>query len=300
MNLFKNLIINLNLLIRNFNIIGIFVNIFITMAHILSFINLLLTIIIIISYVDINWESLGVLTTLFTILVKLTPLFIVDFITNSYLTITSILNSILRDTIIKILDIKPNNMVIGVDNIKSDSIPVNDNIKSDSIPVNDNIIEIDKPINNTKENEIINNYKNYLNYYIIGGVLLVIIFGCVYYIGWSDIMDYFKKDDGFDPGTPTSITPTSPKLGPNLESLRANLLERSQILKTHDDLIKELQGRFNSQNINLEEINKNLSGVMERQAQSLELQNIFMGNTQDFLTKDNQAKDLIKIIFKII
>ena len=113
-------------------------------------------------------------------------------------------------------------------------------------------------------------------------------------------MDYFKKDDGFDPGTPTSITPTSPKLGPNLESLRANLLERSQILKTHDDLIKELQGRFNSQNINLEEINKNLSGVMERQAQSLELQNIFMGNTQDFLTKDNQAKDLIKIIFKII
>ena len=71
-------------------------------------------------------------------------------------------------------------------------------------------------------------------------------------------------------------------------------------MKTHDDLIKELQGRFNSQNINLEEINKNLSGVMERQAQSLELQNIFMGNTQDFLTKDNQAKDLIKIIFKII
>jgi hypothetical protein len=268
------------------------------MAHILSFINLLLTIIIIISYVDINWESLGVLTTLFTILVKLTPLFIVDFITNSYLTITSILNSILRDTIIKILDIKPNsNMVIGVDNIKSNSnMVINvDNIKSDTIPVNDNIIEVDKPINNTKENEIINNYKNYLNYYIIGGVLLIIIFGCIYYIGWSDIMDYFKKDDGFDPGTPTS-----PKLGPQMESLRVNLLERSQILKTHDDLINELNVKLNSQGTNILEINKNVTGAVERQAQSLELQNIFMGNTQDFLTKDNQAKDLIKIIFKII
>src|SRR6266545_1219310 len=123
------------------------------LAHIVAFLNLIFTIIIIISYTEINWGNLGVLTTLFTILIKLTPIFIVDFIGDIYLIITSVFNS----------------------TIKKSSIDNNVNIKKDEMVIN-------------KDNN-----KSYLNYYIIGGVLLIITLGCIYYIGWDDLMDYFKK-----------------------------------------------------------------------------------------------------------
>src|SRR6266498_1553436 len=131
------------------------------LAHIVAFLNLIFTIIIIISYTEINWGNLGVLTTLFTILIKLTPIFIVDFIGDIYLIITSVFNSTIRNIIIKILDI-------------------------DKIQTNIEKSPIDNNIN-------IDNNKSYLNYYIIGGVLLIITLGCIYYIGWDDLMDYFKK-----------------------------------------------------------------------------------------------------------
>src|SRR6266540_3296696 len=140
------------------------------LAHIVAFLNLIFTIIIIISYTEINWGNLGVLTTLFTILIKLTPIFIVDFIGDIYLIITSVFNSTIRNIIIKILDIDKNHT-----NIEKSPIDNKVNIEKDEMVIN-------------KDNN-----KSYLNYYIIGGVLLIITLGCIYYIGWDDLMDYFKK-----------------------------------------------------------------------------------------------------------
>src|SRR6266542_4313023 len=150
--IFINLYQYLKLILKVFNYWKI-------LAHIVAFLNLIFTIIIIISYTEINWGNLGVLTTLFTILIKLTPIFIVDFIGDIYLIITSVFNSTIRNIIIKILDI--------------DKIQIN--IEKDEMVIN-------------KDNN-----KSYLNYYIIGGVLLIITLGCIYYIGWDDLMDYFKK-----------------------------------------------------------------------------------------------------------
>src|SRR6266545_4358290 len=139
------------------------------------------TIIIIISYTEINWGNLGVLTTLFTILIKLTPIFIVDFIGDIYLIITSVFNSTIRNIIIKILDIDKIQT-----NIEKSPIDNNINIEKSSIDNNVNIEKDEMVINK-------DNNKSYLNYYIIGGVLLIITLGCIYYIGWDDLMDYFKK-----------------------------------------------------------------------------------------------------------
>src|SRR6266545_2713898 len=127
------------------------------------------------------YQYLKLILKVFTILIKLTPIFIVDFIGDIYLIITSVFNSTIRNIIIKILDIDKIQT-----NIEKSPIDNNINIEKSSIDNNVNIEKDEMVINK-------DNNKSYLNYYIIGGVLLIITLGCIYYIGWDDLMDYFKK-----------------------------------------------------------------------------------------------------------